>query len=95
MARYSGGPVTHRALTGPRLTREAAQSEQQWRGELLVTLSSIRHIRQRCDSTELRTVRLAREAGLSWTEIAAVLGVSRQATWERWHELDEDLERTG
>lgn len=29
-------------------------------------------------------VRLARERGLSWTEIGQALGVSRQAAWERF-----------
>jgi hypothetical protein len=40
--------------------------------------------------TELSTVRQAREAGLSWTEIATSLGVTRQSAWERWHELDTE-----
>jgi len=33
-------------------------------------------------------VREARKLDLSWTEIAAILGVTRQSAWERWHELD-------
>ena len=41
-----------------------------------------------CDRTELQTVRQAREAGLSWTDIATSLGVTRQAARERWHEVD-------
>jgi hypothetical protein len=28
---------------------------------------------------------------MSWTEIATALGVSRQAAWERLHEIDEQL----
>ena len=43
--------------------------------------------------TELSTVREARKAGLSWTEIAGSLAVTRQSAWERFHELDETLER--
>lgn len=62
-----------------------------WKGEVLTTLSAIREVRRQCDSTEFLTVRHARKAGLSWTEIAAALGVTRQAAWERWHELDETL----
>ena len=56
--------------------------------EVLSTLHCIQEIRTRCDMTELATVRQAREAGLSWTEIATTLGVTRQSAWERWHELD-------
>lgn len=91
MARYSGGPVTHRALTGPRLTRDAG-NEDAWKREVLYTLECIQEIRQKCDRTELNTVRQARQTALSWTEIATALGVTRQAAWERWHELDEDLD---
>jgi hypothetical protein len=88
MARYSGGPVTHHALTGPR-RRYADMTDEGWKGELQYTLQCIQQIRQKCDRTELHTVKLAREARLSWTEIATALGVTRQAAWERWHELDE------
>jgi hypothetical protein len=87
MARYSGGPVTHRALTGAR-TPYPTDNDQAWAAELLYTLQCIQEIRQKCDRTELRTVRQAREAGLSWTDIATSLGVTRQSAWERWHEVD-------
>jgi DNA-binding transcriptional regulator YiaG len=89
VARYSGGPVTHRALAGPRRTGGAASNEAAWKHEVLYTLTCIQQIRQKCDRTELETVRHARKAGLSWTEIATALGVTRQSAWERWHELDE------
>lgn len=88
MARYSGGPVTHRALTGPRL-RNTNETDEAWTAELRYTLQCVQEIRQKCDRTELRTVRQAREAGLSWTDIATSLGVTRQAAWERWHEVDD------
>lgn len=91
MARYSGGPVTHRALAGPRHTRATAGSDSAWKQELTATLSAVREVRQKCDRTELQTVRHAREAGMSWTEIATALGVTRQSAWERWHELDQDV----
>jgi hypothetical protein len=87
MARYSGGPVTHRALTGAR-ARYSNETDQQWAAELSYTLQCIQEIRAKCDRTELQTVRQAREAGLSWTDIATSLGVTRQAAWERWHEVD-------
>ena len=92
MARYSGGPVTHRALTGPK-RRYSDTTDQAWQQELLLTLRCVQEIRQKCDHTELGTVRQARKAGLSWTEIATALGVTRQSAWERWRELDKTLER--
>jgi hypothetical protein len=93
MARYSGGPVTHAALTGPRPRRDY-ESDEAWQTRLVSTLQSVREIRQKCDATELRTVRHARAAGMSWTEIATAVGVTRQSAWERWHELDEGLDRS-
>ena len=96
MARYSGGVTTHRALTGPRHTGASRSSPEAWKFEVLATLQSIQAIRTNCDMTELSTVRQAREAGLSWTEIATSLGVTRQSAWERWHELDgEDQGEVG
>ena len=92
MARYSGGPITHRALTGPK-RRYADWTDEQWRQEVLLTLSCVKQIREKCDNTELGTVREARKAGLSWTEIAGAIGVTRQSAWERFHELDETLDR--
>ena len=92
MARYSGGVTTHRALTGPRRTGASLSSPQAWKGEILCTLQSIQAIRTNCDMTEISTVRQAREAGLSWTEIATSLGVTRQSAWERWHELDGEVQ---
>lgn len=89
MARYSGGPVAHRALTGPK-KRYSDTTDESWRHELLYTLQCIQEIRQTCDRTELATVKQARGEGLSWTEIATALGVSRQAVWERWREIDKD-----
>jgi len=68
-------------------------TDQAWQQELLLTLRCVQEIRQQCDLTELATVRQARRAGLSWTEIAGALGVTRQSAWERWHELDDTLDR--
>src|SRR5688572_11186044 len=92
MARYSGGPVTHRALTGPRTTGGTRERPDAWKRELLYTLQCVQEIRQKCDRTEFATVRQAREADMSWTEIATALGVTRQAAWERWHEIDDHLD---
>lgn len=90
VARYSGGPVTHRALTGPRQTPESAPNPDAYRQEVLYTLQCVQEIRAKLDRNELRTVKLARQAGLSWTDIATSLGVSRQAAWERWREVDDE-----
>ena len=92
MARYGGGAVAYRALAGPRLTRETAQSDHELKQEILYTLRCIQEIRRKCDDNELSTVRQARQAGLSWAEISTALGVTRQASWERWRELDEQLD---
>jgi len=92
MARYSGGPVTHRALTGPRRVWDKDENPAAWKHELAYTLQCVREIRQKCDTTELATVREARAAGVTWTEIATALGVTRQSAWERFRELDPDGE---
>lgn len=80
--------MTHRALTGPRQTGARGSSDDAWKRELVLTLNAVQEIRQKCDRTELRTVQEARRAGLSWTEIATALGVTRQSAWEHWHEID-------
>lgn len=85
MARYSGGPVTHRALSGPSRVSGGEEAEKR---ELLYTLSCIREVRARIDRNELGVVRRARELGVTWTEISTGLGVSRQAAWERLREMD-------
>lgn len=91
MARYGGSPAVLRAVKGPRTAGGSTSSPDDWRREVLTTLCAIQEVRQHCDCTELLTVRYARKAGLSWTEIAAGLGVTRQSAWERWHEIDETL----
>lgn len=59
--------------------------------EALTALDDIGTLRRLLDSAELDAVRLARLAGRSWAEIATRLGITRQAAWERWRELDEGL----
>ena len=88
MARYSGGITTHRALTGPRKLPYMHTDEKAYRDEVLATLRAVKSIREACDLTEMRTVREARRLGAPWTEIAALLGVDRDAVQERWQELD-------
>lgn len=96
MARYSGGPVVHAALSfsrnaGPLVYAPLQRGDRERASTAaLNALRSIRSIRQQLDDNEIAAVRGARAAGASWTEIAQALGVTRQAAWDRWHELDED-----
>ena len=93
MARYSGGPVTHRALAGPKFY--SSDPEDRKKAEVLNTLQCVHQIREKLSRNEFNTVRIARGLGLSWTEIATSLGVSRQAAWERWHEIDAEVVPAG
>jgi hypothetical protein len=54
----------------------------------LGTLQGIHVCRDVLDRAELEAVRSARHAGASWTDVATALGVTRQAAWERWREVD-------
>jgi hypothetical protein len=56
----------------------------------LAALNDVHLVRSLLDRAELVAVRTARRHGKSWAEIATVLHVSRQAAWDRWHELDDD-----
>jgi hypothetical protein len=51
-------------------------------------LSDVAFVRQLLDELETRLVRTAREGGVTWSEIAAPLGITRQTAWERWRDLD-------
>ena len=57
--------------------------------EALDALDDVGTLRRLLDQAELQAVRAARRTGRSWAEIATRLGISRQAAWERWRELDE------
>ena len=56
--------------------------------QALEALSDIRLVRQLLDQAELAAVRAARLNGDPWSEIATRLGVTKQAAWERWHDLE-------
>jgi hypothetical protein len=51
-------------------------------------LGDIRTVRGYLDEMEIRHVKGLRARGVSWAEIAVSVGISRQAAWERWQELD-------
>jgi len=52
-------------------------------------LADVRLVKGLIEQAELGAVRGARKSGTSWAEIATMLGISRQAAWEKWHDLDE------
>jgi hypothetical protein len=54
-----------------------------------------RLVRTLLDEAEAGAVRAARLGGSTWSEIGAKLGTSRQAAWEKWHELEEGHLRAG
>ncbi|MGN6608007.1 MAG: PASTA domain-containing protein [Jatrophihabitans sp.] len=64
-------------------------------GEALRALTDVGRARRLLDQAELHAVRQARRDGASWAEIATRLGVSRQAAWERWRDLDVPASGTG
>ena len=59
---------------------------------------SVHQIRRQLDLTELRTVKFAREAGISWSEIAPILETTREVVWQRggtsWTKVDAPRSRT-
>jgi hypothetical protein len=61
--------------------REASSAEK--------ALTDIRLVRNLLDQAERNAVGTARSAGASWTDVAVMLGVTRQAAWERWREVDD------
>jgi len=63
-------------------------------GRALDALSDIGAIRRLLDQAELQAVRAARRAGVSWSEIAIRLGITRQSAWERWRDVDDDVPTT-
>lgn len=61
-------------------------------GPALDALADIGLVRHLLDQAELRAVRTARRERASWAEIATKLGITRQAAWEKWRDLDGDLD---
>lgn len=56
----------------------------------LAALTDVHLVRSLLDRAELIAVRTARRHGKSWSEIATLLHISRQAAWERWHDVESD-----
>jgi hypothetical protein len=61
-------------------------------GNALRALSDIGRVRHTLDQAELRAVKRARRERASWAEIATRLGVTRQAAWEKWRDLDAETD---
>lgn len=55
----------------------------------LAALADVGVLRHLLDQAELSAVRAARGERKSWSEIATMLGVTRQSAWERWRDLDD------
>jgi hypothetical protein len=58
------------------------------RRDPLKVLADISTLRAYLDEREVEVVKSARERQQSWAAIGANTGMSRQAAWERWQELD-------
>ncbi len=75
----------------PSVNRSPAAADREDDGErALAALGDIVLARHLLDQAELAAVRAARRGERSWSEIATMLGVSRQAAWEQWRDLDAD-----
>jgi hypothetical protein len=66
----------------------AMHAEAQAGDEALSALGDIGQLRRALDRAELAAVRAARHGRKSWSEIATMLGVTRQSAWQRWRDLD-------
>ena len=55
-----------------------------WEGEPLEGVRECCRVTTAVDKALRQEVRLARQAGHSWTEIGQAFGLTKQATWERF-----------
>jgi hypothetical protein len=56
------------------------------RDEPLLALSATRALRKRLGDAEAQLVSEALGHGAAWEDVAAALGISRQAAWRKFHE---------
>jgi hypothetical protein len=54
-----------------------------------VSLDALRQLRELLMTHERRSVLAARRQGMSWEQIAALLGRARQGLWERHRDLED------
>jgi hypothetical protein len=57
--------------------------------DALETLRLVNRLRARADAIEAEAIRLARASRFTWAQIGAQYGLSRQAAFNRWHDIDE------
>lgn len=76
----------HEILQSPQKTRQAARTpwESMSDAEVLGNLPLIAQTADQVSGFLVEWVGLARSRKLSWAQIGAALGVSRQAVWERF-----------
>ncbi len=55
-----------------------------WEGHPLDGIRQARGVERALDKVLHDQVRLARDAGCSWTEVGEALGTTKQAAWERF-----------
>lgn len=67
----------------PRLDLALVRRANRHREFPLDALRAVIETRRRLDEVERESIRLARQAGATWEEIANALGVSRQAIYQR------------
>lgn len=69
--------------------------ELTWRShaDSLVALAQVRGIDEAVEAVVVALIARNRAAGLSWDDIAGVLGYSRPAVIKRWGPLVEEFER--
>lgn len=60
------------------------QADGDWENEPLEGLREACRVSTALDKLTRDSVQRAREAGHSWTEIGAALGVAKQTAWERY-----------
>ena len=53
-------------------------------------LVDIHLVRGLLERAELVAVKTARRHDKSWSEIGTMLHMTRQAAWDRWHDIDDD-----
>jgi hypothetical protein len=63
----------------------------------LEALEAVVAIRQRLDDVELHAVTTARDKGATWEDIAAAIGVTRQAVYQKYrnHSIEAAARRDG
>lgn len=59
--------------------------------EALRSLADIEHELRKSEIRRARAIVAARATGITWDQIAAVLGITRQAAWEKFRDYAMDL----